>query len=131
MHLFVTNREIIEHPDSRETVREDGKETASEYMRFGVYENKTFTLFPDPVLLSEVNYEGLSGKSIQNLKGSVAFFKMLYDQMSDTTSGKNDVLFFVHGFNTDLQGVREAFDILQKLYVEPADSTIGHIVIFT
>jgi esterase/lipase superfamily enzyme len=131
MHLFVTNREIIEQEDGSETVREDGKERACEFLRFGTYSDEKFHVFREPKRLSEVNYEKLDAYRTDELKGSAAFFKTLYDAMAQPGSNKNDVLFFVHGFNTDLNGVRQAFKNLEECYVKPEGSTIGHIVIFT
>ena len=48
-----------------------------------------------------------------------------------SSGGGDSVLFFVHGFNTDLEGVRSNFKDLSERYVQNSDCSIKHIVIFT
>jgi len=131
MNFFITNREIIKDANGNESIREDGKENAGDNLRFGTYdvgENK-FTLFPEPDSTEEIVYQNLAKKNIDELKGSAKFFKLLYDKMTENAT-VNDALFFIHGFNTDLNGVRHAFNTLNECYVN-ANSPIKHIIIFT
>ena len=135
MNFFITNREIITNADSTESIREDGKEHAGDNLRFGTYdiETKLFTLFPEPDSAEETVYENLAAKNTDELKGSAKFFKLVYDQMvapSGTSTTANDALFFIHGFNTDLNGVRNTFKTLNDCYVNTA-SPIKHVIIFT
>lgn len=131
MNLFITNREIYTNPDGSEFIREDGKENAGDNLRFGKYDNKKFLLFDEPSFESDSNYQEILLKEKEELKGSARFFREIYQELIEGNGKKNDVLFFIHGFNTDLNGVRSAFDTLNKKYVDNPNSPIKHIVIFT
>jgi esterase/lipase superfamily enzyme len=134
MHYFITNREIITK-NGIETIREDGQEHAGDDLRFGTYniETRKFNLFKDPNKTTDTNYSRLRSAKVSTLKGSARLFRSLYDEFRDDQAipGKNDVLFFIHGFNTDLPGVRENYRDLHKRYVANPLSPIGRIVIFT
>ena len=137
MNLFITNREIIKK-GKNESIREDGGEHAGDNLRFGSYDTakEQFNLFPEPADESETLYNDLLKKDKYALRGSVAFFREVYDELMkpDNKSGgiiKNDVLFFIHGFNTNLNGVREAYEHLNTRYVENPKSPVRHIIIFT
>jgi esterase/lipase superfamily enzyme len=137
MNFFITNREIITKAGV-ESIREDGKEHAGDNLRFGTYDvaSKKFTLFPEPSKEEDTTYQNLAKKSIAELKGSGKFFRLLYDELIKVNAdgkkaAKNDVLFFIHGFNTDLKGVRSAFKTLTERYINDPKSPIGHLVIFT
>jgi esterase/lipase superfamily enzyme len=136
VNFFITNREIIPNQNGTESIREDGKENAGDNLRFGTYdiESKQFTLFPEPDNTEDIVYENLAEKNTDDLKGSAKFFKVVYDQLAapaDTNAAGNDALFFIHGFNTDLNGVRNAFKTLNDCYVNGAASPVKHIIIFT
>lgn len=134
MNLFITNREIIQSPDGTETIREDGGDHAGDNLRFGSYELATqqFTLFPEPDRQADLSYELLADRNTEGLAGSARFFKTLYDELSQTgTPEKNDALFFIHGFNTNLEDVRSAFSRLHECYVKPASSPVKHLILFT
>jgi len=136
MHYFITNREILTDKNGKEYIREDGHEKAfaTDNLRFGeaiIEENGCeFQLFPDAEIGKHISYSGLKNENLESLKGSAKFFKLIYDSLFRVDGEKGDVLFFVHGFNTDLDGVRENFQMLKKKYVTP-ESPIKHIVIFT
>ncbi len=129
MNFFITNREIITNGDI-ESIREDGREHAGDNLRFGSYtiEDRNFTLFPEPEKDVDLLYSNLYNRDPQSLKGSARLFKQLYDNLM-IESG--DVLFFIHGFNTDLEGVRNSFDRLHNRYVANKASPVKHLVIFT
>jgi len=140
MNLFITNREIITLPDGTETVREDGKEAAGDNLRFGSYNlnTKSFNLFPEPKAENQIRFNEITHEKQENLLGSSRFFRSLYDDMVKSgkkqtrfNKTKGDVLFFIHGFNNDLDGVRTIFDTLNRFYVDNPDSPIEHIVMFT
>lgn len=134
MNFFITNREIINPGLPGEHIREDGREHSGDNLRFGSYDlvKKTFTLFPEPQSAADSIYEDIKNKPIGSLSGSARFFRMIYDALCNVPASKpNDVLFFIHGFNTDLNGVRGAFSALNKRYVDNPNSPIKHIIIFT
>ena len=130
MNLFITNREIIEE-NGIEGIREDGREHAGDNLRFGEFKNNKFILFEEPAYESETNYQDLLLKEKDELKGSVRFFRELYQELIDSGGNKNDVLFFIHGFNTDLNDVQSAFKNLKEKYVDDPASPVKHIVVFT
>lgn len=135
-HFFITNRKIIRE-NGREIIREDGREKVQEEIRFGYYDiNKDvdspagkFKLFENIQLIESEQTEYSSQKF--KGKGSHRFFSELFEQMSKDDGG--DVLVFVHGFNTDLEGAGQNVEDLHKQYIEKReyDSPIKHIVIFT
>ncbi len=134
MNFFITNREIINPGKPDEHIREDGREHSGDNLRFGSYDlaSKTFTLFPEPQSAADNIYEDIKNKPAESLSGSARFFRMVYDSLSNVPASQpNDVLFFIHGFNTDLDGVRGAFRTLNKRYVDNPGSPIKHIIIFT
>lgn len=134
MNFFITNREIITQPGGTEAIREDGREHAGDNLRFGTYDipSRAFTLFPEPTRATDVSYASLAAHSPDELAGSARFFKILYDELRQPQAEeKNDVLFFLHGFNTDLDGVRSAFERLHRCYVAPASSPVRHLMLFT
>lgn len=134
MHYFITNREVLIDQNGNEYLRSDGKEKASplDNLRFGAADAEgNLTLFPEPQIGDENTYNGLQGRNNTELFGSKRFFKSLYDDLIDDSKTKRDVLFFIHGFNTDLEGVKENIRDLHQRYVENPDSPIEHIVVFT
>lgn len=132
MNFFITNREIIRN-GSEEIIRPDGGEHAGDNLRFGKYEleTKAFNLFPEPFNDAEITYSDIKDAKPEELKGSARFFRELYDQLCKDNGAKNDVLFFIHGFNTNLNGVRNAFETLNDRYVKNPLSPVNHIIIFT
>jgi esterase/lipase superfamily enzyme len=130
MNFFITNREIILQ-GNQETIREDGREHAGDNLRFGKYENSNFILFPEPATDADITYGDIKNFKPEELNGSARFFRELYGELCKDQGPKNDVLFFIHGFNTDLNGGRSAFERLNKLYVQNNASPVKHIIIFT
>lgn len=133
MNYFITNREIIVR-SGKELIREDGKEHAGDNVRFGKFDKGKFELFPEPDKENEIVYSELDKTPTKDLKGSSRFFKEIYDElikMDPGNSHKSDVLFFIHGFNTNLDDVRSCFNNLINTYVNDPGSPIKHIVVFT
>lgn len=139
MNYFVTNREII-RKNRREGIREDGREHAGDNLRFGSYDlqSRAFNLFPEPRKDEDLLFASRRRREVSKLHGSTRFFTELYHELvkgdvAKTPDGqdKGDVLFFIHGFNTDLEGVREAFENLNRRFVDNPDSPIQHVIIFT
>jgi esterase/lipase superfamily enzyme len=138
MNFFITNREIIKNADDSESIREDGREHAGDNLRFGTYDlqTKAFTLFPEPEKEEDTTYQNLADKPVDELKGSAKFFRLLYDELIKTNASgkkikKNDALFFIHGFDTDLNGVRSSFRDLTDRYVKNPACPVQHLIIFT
>ena len=131
MNFFITNREILTDAQGKEYIREDGREKASDNLRFVTYDSagQSFSLFPEPANATESIYEMPANKATEKLVGSARFFKELYDQLIADTEAKNDVLFFIHGFNTNLDDVRSTFERLHKYYCQSQQSPIKHIII--
>lgn len=132
-HYFITNREIVKR-NGKEYIRKDGKERAGDNLRFGTYDitTRSFELFPEPLSEADLAYRAIKKQSkSSDLFGSSRFFKQLYDAMISDSPLEGDVLVFIHGFNTSLESVEEAFFRLHENYVVPNDNPIKHIVILT
>ncbi len=146
-HFIITNR-LIEIINEQERIKEDGTEEARDAIRFAEYdtETKNYNIFPEPqpqIPLDRVryNYQIVDGNddvlldennnqvAINTLHGSVRAFIGLYKSLKQTTEG--DVLFFIHGFNTDLNDALDALQNLHEKYVENNTNAIQHIVMFT
>ncbi len=146
-HFIITNR-LIEIINEQERIKEDGTEEARDAIRFAEYdtETKNYNIFPEPqpqIPLDRVryNYQIVDGNddvlldennnqvAINTLHGSVRAFIGLYKSLKQTTEG--DVLFFTHGFNTDLNDALDALQNLHEKYVENNTNAIQHIVMFT
>ena len=147
-HFIITNRLINILPNGQERINEDGREEARDEVRFAEYDTDTreYTLFPEPqpqtpidsvrykyrlvdgndeVLLDENNEQ----VAINTLHGSVNAFTSLYRSLKQEPEG--DVLFFVHGFNTNLNSALGALQEMHEKYVENGNNGIKHIVMFT
>jgi esterase/lipase superfamily enzyme len=133
-HFFITNREI-QVKNKVEVIRPDGKERAGDNLRFGTYEiGGDFVLFPEPKTEADLVYREIEETTDPStLVGSSRFFKEVYDAMraEDPNGAQGDTLIFIHGFNTNLDSVKEAFKHLHENYVVPPDSPIRHIIIIT
>jgi esterase/lipase superfamily enzyme len=146
-HFIITNR-LIETRNGEERINEDGREEAKDAIRFAEYDTdtNTYNLFPEPQPtepLERISYkykvidnnddflldENNNQVAINSLHGSVRTFTLLYKLMKQSTGG--DVLFFIHGFNTDLNKALEALQNLHLKYVQDTNSPIKHIVMFT
>src|SRR5262245_14459561 len=124
LHYIVTNRRIMSD-ETGEFIKADGGETPSENLRFGTFDSAKYTatkdgrtsvtLFTDPVE-SDIDSattdaeiqpyrEDLAKAPTENLIGSKKFFAELYHNMINQGG---DLLFFVHGFHTDLAGALQS-----------------------
>ncbi len=142
MNFFITNREIINAGTASEQIREDGKENAGIDLRFGLYhiskpKDQQFELFPDPTKPEELLYTSLDAVKTADLNGSARFFKAIYDETiktpkkSSTGVLQGDIIFFIHGFNTNMDGVRSLFKELNDKYINNPDSSVSHAIVFT
>jgi esterase/lipase superfamily enzyme len=132
-HYIITNRRVTNN-----TINNDGKEEASDEIRFATYDivskkvtltkdfkggNHSSILIPTP----ENPYLGILNKKKENLAGSAFMFRDLYDKM---LAEKGDVLFFIHGFNTDFDDSLGNIEMLTQKYIKKG-SPIKHIVMFS
>lgn len=58
-----------------------------------------------------------------------SFFSILHSS-SPTDGPRQDILFFIHGYQTSWSGLRKLLKRLESLYVLPPQSPIKHIVLF-
>ena len=146
-HFIITNR-TIETESGQERINEDGIEEAKDAVRFAEYDTdtKTYNLFPEPQAtesLERIRYkykviddnndflldENENRVAIDSLHGSVRTFILLYKLMKQPDGG--DVLFFIHGFNNDLNDALNTLQNLHHKYVQDNNSSIKHLVMFT
>ncbi len=67
----------------------------------------------------------------RRLKGTKQLFLDLYKTMANAGPDKGDVLFFIHGFNSGWTDSLALLQKLHKLYVEPRESRINQIVLYS
>lgn len=143
-HYIVTNREVIPakgrgrylpaNANQTEWIRADGKESATDNLRFGTYsftdqnDQGSIHLFEDLDPNKEVQRDS---SALNMAAGSYKVFSELHSVMKHKEAHKSDVLFFIHGFKSDLDNGLETVRRLHKEYVENPDSPIEHIVLFT
>ncbi len=146
LHYIITNRQIL--PDvNGEYIKPDGGETPSENLRFGTFDStqysatkdarKSVNLFPDPkapdtaTIMTDADTQpyskDLANADTANLIGSKKFFAELYQTMQHTDG---DILFFIHGYHTDLNGALQSICDLEKVYINDS-SPVKQIVAFT
>jgi esterase/lipase superfamily enzyme len=147
LHYIITNRQILTD-DNGEYIKEDGGEMPSEELRFGTFDSSIYdmsekncrqaiTLFPDitapaatpsvPVNQPQVYSQSMLQTDTKTLDGSKRFFSELFHNMKAV---EGDLLFFIHGFHTDLPGALQSICDLEAKYIN-SDSPIKHIVSFT
>lgn len=147
LHYFITNR-AIKADAQGEYINEDGGESAGENMRCGIFDShkyqinnncrESLELFvdaPPPIRAKEINLSVPSlytrddiDKPSDQLYGSARLFAELYNRMAGKDGG--DLLFFIHGFHTDLPGALQSVCELERKYITK-NSPIKHIVFFT
>ncbi len=145
-HYLVTNRQIFKDKKG-EFIKSDGGETPSENLRFGTFDStlylktkdsrKSVILFADPNapdlrdVITDAETQpytpGIVNEDPKSLQGSQRFFAELYQNMMSVSG---DLLFFVHGFHTDLDGALQSICDLEEKYINDK-SPIKHIVSFT
>jgi esterase/lipase superfamily enzyme len=147
LHYIITNRQILKD-NAGEYIKPDGGETPTEILRFGTFDSAIYlknmdsrasvNLFKDVTQTrdqadvitdaeTQPYKENLADGNTQNLTGSKRFFAELFQTMKKTDG---DILFFVHGYHTDLNGALQSICDLEKVYVKDS-SPIKQIVAFT
>lgn len=158
-HYIITNRGITSRGgknylpvNTKEFIRIDGDEEARDNLRYGTitFDAKKAKKLKDYTIniLPDLNGEALTalaesgavpeGKKLPSHK----IFTELYEKgRAIDERNKNldegdaiahgDILFFIHGYHTDLTILFRTLHELHNQYVVPADSPIAHIVLFT
>lgn len=133
-HYLVTNREIYKDSSGKERIKEDGREVAKKDMRFAKVtfnsnnpDNIDYELFKD-IKEKKVRFDI---DSTAPKKGSQIVLESLYKKMVDVNASNQDVLVYVHGFNTNLEASLKSIPDLHKEFVLNDDSPIGNILLFT
>lgn len=146
LHYIITNRQVLQDAND-EFIKPDGGETPSENLRFGTFDSQIYfetkdsrmavNLFADAPAPQQKDiitdaqtqpYTAQLGDTVtENLTGSQRFFSELFQKMKTITG---DVLFFVHGYHTDLNGALQSICDLEKVYVNDK-SPVKQIVVFT
>jgi esterase/lipase superfamily enzyme len=145
-HYLITNRQVstrhnkdFVRVNSKECMRKDGDEEAGNNLRYGTVtfdpsKAKRLSQF-DIKIIPDVDPKTLGDYTdgfavpIKDFP-STKVFDTLYRHGIKTTA-RHDILLFIHGFNTDLQTAMKTLAELHNLYVEPKDSPIQYIVMFT
>src|SRR6266496_1496162 len=145
-HYLITNRVILSDANG-EYINTDGGEAAGENLRFGIFDSDVYQqthdsrqaiqLFPDASAIprtASVQTNNVIPYDVKNIEtpakelfGSERLFFELYKAMSGAEGG--DLLFFVHGFHTDLKGSLQSVIDLEKRYINKG-SPIKHIIFF-
>ncbi|MEP6465233.1 MAG: alpha/beta hydrolase [Parafilimonas sp.] len=146
LHYIITNRQVLSDANG-DFIKPDGGETPSENIRFGTFDSDIYNASNDSrrsvKLFADANapqtkdvmtdaqtqpYSAdLATDNTENLTGSKRFFAELFQKLKAT---EGDILFFVHGYHTDLNGALQSICDLEKVYVNPS-SPIRQIVAFT
>jgi esterase/lipase superfamily enzyme len=148
-HYLITNRQVrvgnggkgYLRVNEKECIRTDGQEEAMDNLRYGQvsFDSKRakkladfdLKLYPD---LTDDQMERLALEE-KLPQGAVAPSLQVFEALRTAGMGarKNTahVLVYVHGFNSDLEGALTTLADLHRQYVEPANSPIGQIVMFT
>ncbi len=146
-HYLITNRVILSDANG-EYINTDGGEAAGENLRFGIFDSDVYQqthdsrqaiqLFPDASAIprtASVQTNNVIPYDVKNIEtpakelfGSERLFFELYKAMSGAEGG--DLLFFVHGFHTDLKGSLQSVIDLEKRYINKG-SPIKHIIFFS
>ncbi len=139
-HYIITNREIIENPvnprnylkvNDKEFLRIDGKELATDSLRFGSYTFKNQTDSGEIEIFKE-SIDVLTAKKVDSGKlPSTKIFGELFKNAAKMDREQGEILVFIHGYNSDLASSLKSVRKLHKLYVDNPDSPIDKIVLFT
>lgn len=141
-HFFITNREVSQKGDKNylktktgEYIRIDGREPALQTFRVGSYTfedgKKEVSLFPEPALNHQAGGNANPDSAFLDSLGSGKLFRDLHIEMSEETDNFGGLLFFIHGYNNDLNDALEHIEKLHEKYIALDDGGISHIVLFT
>jgi len=145
-HYIITNREVTSRNsksyisvNKSEFMRMDGDEEARHNLRYGTvsFDPKKAKKLKDFKIniIPEVNESTLEKYADEQTVDKSVFpssqvFEELY-KSGIKAEKRQDILVFIHGFKSDLETSMQTVADLHRKYVEPEDSPICHIVIFT
>jgi esterase/lipase superfamily enzyme len=150
-HYLVTNRGITSRPNkkkyvpvnAKEFIRVDGDEEARDNLRYGTVtfdpkkakkiSDYKLNIFPEPTD-ADLKYYAETGMMPEGKEfPSRKVFTTLYEKgvKADKQKKEEHILLFIHGFNCDLKGILNTLRELHNKYVEPEESPIQHIVLFS
>ncbi len=122
------------HVRTGEAISNDGLEEALPVFRVASYDlaERRYELLPDrivanyPALIRATHADGAARV------GSLQMMRSLRERMAEPAADRaGDVLFFVHGFDYTLADALTEAHELHRRYVDPEDSPIAHLVIFS
>ncbi len=131
-HYIITNRQINRDASGTEFINPDGRELASDILRFAEYDSTTNQVFLYPDLITpDTNYRfPIEQRSIENSTGSELFFSNLFRDMSAAPTN-NETLVYIHGFNTKFSTALDDIKKLESHYILQGNTPIKRIVIFS
>lgn len=152
-HYIITNREVTSRRsknyisvNDQEYMRKDGDEEARHNLRYGTIsfdpakakKLKDFSIQILPEVPEETLEKYAEDKDVNKAKfPSTQVFDELYQsglkagKKTDGELKSEDILVFVHGFKSDLETAMQTMAELHRCYVEPENSPIKHLVLFT
>jgi esterase/lipase superfamily enzyme len=136
-HYIVTNRKILNEKTDNEEIYKLGDEEARDEFRLAYYDfdpdkledNGKITLIPDAKNHLTSFLKKYYPDSNENIFGSSIMFTEVYSKMSELS--KHDALIFTHGFDNNLDDSLKKMRALYKKFVEPQDSPIEILILFT
>lgn len=145
-HYIITNREVTSRNsrsyvsvNDKEYMRKDGDEEARHNLRYGTVsfdpkKAKRLSHFKIEIIpeVKEDTLEKYADDQTvdKSVFPSTQIFNELY-KSGVNSEKRQDILFFIHGFKSDLETSMQTLAELHKKYVEPEDSPISRIVLFT
>jgi len=149
-HYLITNREITDRKgtgfiavNDKEYIRTDGDEEAQHNLRYGTVtfdpgkarrlKDFKIKIMPEPGEGEMERYAETGDDILRKKLPSAKMFEALHNKsLKATKAGKRqDILFFVHGFRSDLETAMQTLQRLHEKYVTPQSSPIRQIVLFT
>lgn len=129
-HFLITNRKVTGAPGF-EKIEENGHEQSSDLFRIAEWNGQDFDVLPDTPPNEEVNYSDViqEDTDVTVFTGSKRLFYELYKTMA--FRGGADVLLYIHGFNNDMNSVRQAMGELVERYADSPACPVKQIVIFS
>ncbi|MHA7128535.1 alpha/beta hydrolase [Algoriphagus namhaensis] len=145
-HYIITNREVTSRNsasyisvNAKEYMRKDGDEEARHNLRYGTvsFDSKKAKKLKDfkIQIIPEVNENTLEKYADDQTVDKSVFpstqvFEELYKEGANSKK-RQDILVFIHGFKSDLETSMQTLAELHRKYVEPEDSPITRLVLFT
>ncbi len=134
MAIFILTNRKVESAGGRERIQVDGSAPVQTNLRIARMREglKDYDLLPDlggNAAVVRAAEELARGTAVSG-GGSAQMLGELYRAMT-ADAAKQDVLFFIHGFQYDFADNLEHIRQLHRLYLAPKTSPLGHIVYFS